>query len=121
MDIDRIQSGDDFVKAIKAVLDQTGAVLVVMGRIWNLADVTGKRRLDDQEDYVRLEIMTALSEDIQVIPVLVQGAEMPKKEDLPPELRSLLQFNAAVLADERWGWDTQRLAKILELDVPGSL
>lgn len=121
IDIDQIQGGDNFVSAIKSTLDQTGAVLAVIGRSWTVGDEAGKRRLDDPDDYVRREIVSAFAANIPVIPVLVQQARMPQQEALPVELKSLVQLNAVVVSDERWGSDIKRLAKILELDVPGSV
>lgn len=122
MDIDRIKGGENFVKAIESVLELTGAMLVVIGKDWlTVNDETGRRRLDDPRDLVRLEIATALSNNLLLIPVLVQGARMPTEEALPPELKELVHMNAVLASDERWGPDIKRLAKILELDVPGSL
>lgn len=122
MDIDRIQGGDNFVQAIRNTLEVTGVVLVVIGRNWlAISEEDNRPRLDNPEDYVRLEIASALSASIQVIPVLVEGARMPQEGVLPANLKTLAQLNAVLISDERWASDTNRLAKILELDVPGSI
>ena len=121
IDIDRIKGGENFVKAIEGVLDSTAAMLVVIGTDWLTVSGEKGRRLDDPQDYVRLEIMTALEKGLPIIPVLVAGARMPSEAALPPELRSLAHMNAVLASDERWGSDTRRLAAILELDVKGSL
>jgi hypothetical protein len=65
-------------------------------------DKDGRRRLDSPEDFVRLEIAAALRRDIAVIPVLVQGAAMPSKQELPPDLQALAWRNAAELRHTRW-------------------
>ncbi|MGO8955161.1 MAG: tetratricopeptide repeat protein [Rhodomicrobium sp.] len=54
----------------------------------------GARRLDDLKDWVRLEIERALARGLTVIPVLVEGAYMPKAEDLPDTLKPLVDRHA---------------------------
>jgi hypothetical protein len=72
-------------------------LLALIGKNWlHAADKDGRRRLDSPEDFVRLEIAAALRRDITVIPVLVQGAAMPGKEELPPDLQASAWRNALV-------------------------
>ena len=95
MDIDAIGPGVDFARLIDETIDTVEAVIVVIGQEWlSSADADGSRRLDDPEDLVRQEISVALARDVLVIPVLVQGAVLPKPEDLPPELVGLTRHNA---------------------------
>ena len=56
----------------------------------------------------------ALARDVLVIPVLVQGAVLPKPEDLPPELVGLTRHNAFEVSDARWNYDADRLVHALE-------
>ena len=72
------------------------ALLAVIGPTWlSIKDDAGQRRLDDPEDYVRLEIATALGRaDVLVIPVLVGPTSMPAAADLPKPLASLAECNA---------------------------
>jgi hypothetical protein len=83
------------------VLRQCESMVVVIGPRW--ATVEGKhggRRLFDSRDWVRHEVETALRRrDVQVLPVLVAGAEMPAPEDLPESLRTLPDLNAIDLSD----------------------
>ncbi len=76
MDVSTIESGVDFGEAIERAVGSCVACVVVIGKHW-LIDETGRRRLDKPEDFVRLEIATALKRNIRVIPVLVSGATMP--------------------------------------------
>ena len=72
-------------------------------------------RLADPEDFVRLEVETALRRtDVTPIPVLVAGARMPNREDLPPELRPITRRNALELSDQRWRYDVGRLISTLD-------
>src|SRR5262245_36798820 len=77
-DLEAIESGMDFERAILDALRAATVVLAVIGRAWvSAVAATGSRRLDDPADYVRREIETALAEGIDVIPVLIEGAAMP--------------------------------------------
>jgi TIR domain-containing protein len=79
MDVDAVKPGENFVEAIDRALAASNVLLVIMGPSWlAIADKQGRRRLDDPEDIVRLEIEAALSRDFLVVPVLVEGATMPK-------------------------------------------
>ena len=115
MDIDAIGPGVDFARVIDETIDTIEAVIVVIGQEWlSSADADGNRRLDDPEDLVRQEISVALARDVLVIPVLVQGAVLPKPEALPPELAGLARHNAFEVSDARWNYDADRLVKALE-------
>jgi quercetin dioxygenase-like cupin family protein/flagellar biosynthesis GTPase FlhF len=93
MDIDNIPFGIDFREHIKAELGNSNVVLVIIGLRW-LND-GGARRIDNENDLVRIEIETALGRGIPVIPILVDGATMPLLEELPNSLRDLVFRNAA--------------------------
>src|SRR5215469_13294202 len=78
MDVDNLDPGVDFVEAIEASVGSCEVLIAVIGKRWLVAsDDEGRRRLDSQDDFVRLEIATALRRKIRVIPVLVDGAVMP--------------------------------------------
>jgi hypothetical protein len=69
-------------------------LLAVIGRKWLSAqDDEGKRRLDNPDDFVRIEIATALRRNIRVIPILLDGATVPKANELPEELKELALRN----------------------------
>ena len=115
MDIDTIEPGIDFVDIIEAAVGCCEVLIVMIGRDWlTLADATGRRRLDNPSDFVRLEVATALERDIRIIPVLVEDAIMPRPEDLPPELALLTRRNAIELSDGRWSFDVDRLIQTIE-------
>jgi TIR domain len=116
MDIDTIEPGIDFVEIIRKAVGCCEVLIVMIGRNWlTLADGTGRRRLDNPNDFVRLEIGSALVRDeIRIIPVLVEGAVMPRPEDLPPDLALLTRRNAIELSDARWAFDVDRLLQTIE-------
>jgi len=110
MDVDGIAPGRDFRKVIEETLTQCDVLLGVMGRNWlDIKDEGGKRRLDNESDFVRLEIASALRRDIPVIPVRVQGATVPKPDSLPADLKDFSYRNAVELTHERWNSDVQLL------------
>ena len=114
LDIETIDPGTDFVQALHASLQETAAVLVVIGPRWATARAAdGTRRLDDANDFVRLEVAAALSRKIPVVPVLVQGATMPRAEDLPTPLASLATRQAATLDHAEFHDDAERLCQRL--------
>ena len=123
-DVDTIKPGVDFEQKIKTELDNSDAVLVLIGNQWlGIKDANGNRRLDDPHDYVRLEVETALSKNIAVIPVLLQGVPMPSGNELPEKLYDLSRRNAIKLSDEHWNSDLSMLTAILKnvLGISGSL
>ena len=121
-DVTDIGYGDDFEQAIDRKLSESGAVVVLIGDKWSsLTNREGKRRLDDPGDYVSREIVAALQSGVPVIPVLIGDADMPRKDELPEKLRALTLRNAMTITDERWELDMTRLAKVLAIDVPGSV
>ncbi len=92
MDIDDIAPGLDFVDVMNQQVSKCDVLISVIGRSWLAAtDETGRRRLDDPEDFVRLEIESALAQKKRVIPVLVNDAKMPKLTELPELLRPFAQ------------------------------
>jgi hypothetical protein len=112
VDIDTIEPGEDFVTVIENAVGSCEILIAVMGQKWLSAGGTG--RLDNPNDFVRLEIATALRRDIRVIPVLVQRASMPKPQDLPEDLVKLTRRNAIELSDSRWQTDVDQLIDVME-------
>jgi len=111
-DIDNIEPGEDFVKVIENAVGSCDILLAVIGRNW--LSPNGSGRLNNPNDFVRLEIATALRRDIRVIPVLVQRASMPKPEDLPDDLDNFTRRNAVELTDLRWQSDVEQLISVME-------
>jgi uncharacterized membrane protein HdeD (DUF308 family) len=97
MDIDSIPYGLDFRKHIKETLKRCDVMLAVIGPGWAALSNDGQSRLVDEADWVRIEIETALAKDIPVIPVLLNGAPMPKVRDLPETMQDLAFRQAAPL------------------------
>ena len=115
IDVDNIPPGEDFVRMLESQVAQCDALLAVIGHSWlNATDERGSRRLDDPNDFVRIEIESALKQGKRVIPVLVHEARMPRPDELPEAIRPLATRNAVRLTHERFRADTQGLVKALQ-------
>ena len=111
-DVDNIELGENFVEQITAAVARCEVMLSLIGEDWlDSKDAQGRRRLDNPRDFVRLEIETALQRGVRVIPILVDGAEMPPAESLPESLRPLTERQAVSISPERVEID--RLVKAL--------
>ena len=117
-----IPPGADFGEYITSLVDKCNVVLAIIGPGWlDARDREGERRIDDPEDWVRLEIERALARDgVEVIPVLVDGARLPPREELPESLLALRRRNAFELSDRRWDYDVGQLGKHLDALLRGT-
>jgi len=112
-DVDSIEPGDDFVDQIQSAVASCDVLLALVGRNWTTTTGPGGgRRLDDPEDFVRLEIEAALNRGIRVIPILVDDARMPKATELPPALAPFLRRQAITVSPVTF--DTGRLLRTIE-------
>jgi TIR domain len=115
MDVAGIDPGSDFRKAIDDNVATCGVFLAVIGPHWaTMANDAGKRRLDDANDFVRLEVASALAKNIAVIPVLVHEARMPGPDQMPDAIKDLAYRNSVELTHARWNSDVQLLIKALQ-------
>jgi hypothetical protein len=115
MDIDSIPPGVDFEEHVRDEIEICDVVLVLIGDDWLSATTyEGTRRLDDPDDFVRLEIESALgAARVSLVPVLVEGAAMPRPAELPESIRPMARINAIELSDQRWSSDIERLANVI--------
>ena len=114
-DKESISPGLDWLKEIQQAIGTDAIVLALIGPAWLTArDSGGRRRLESPDDVNRVELEVALSKDVRVMPVLVQGATMPDANELPEAVRALARRNALKLRDDDWKSDVQRLCTALE-------
>lgn len=116
MDVNNIALGRDFREVLRENLASCDLMLVLIGKGWvDAKDQSGRRRLDDPGDFIRLEIGAALKRNIPVTPVLLQGAHMPASERLPEDIKELSFRNGFELSHNRWESDVQEMIKRLAL------
>ena len=115
-DSDSIQAGQAWPEQLEAAIQGASVVLVVIGPQWaDARDRSGRQRLEDPQDWVRLEVEKALASDqAQVVPVLVDGATMPAASALPDSLRPLTEHQAFALTVEKWSSDLDALVASIQ-------
>ncbi len=115
MDVE-LAPGVDFIEQITGAVAACHVLIVVMGPRWaTVENEDGTPRIADPDDFVRLEVETALQRPgVTPIPVLVAGARMPNRDDLPVGLRAITRRNALELSDQRWHYDVGRLISTLD-------
>ena len=94
IDVD-MRAGVKFPSVLEKRLSECKVMLALIGPDWlNARDEAGNRRLDNPDDWVRLEIARALQRNITVIPVRVNGTPLPTRASLPDDIRGLLDHQA---------------------------
>jgi hypothetical protein len=109
MDVDDITPGQPFDEVIRSAVGESQVLLVLIGRRWAGEAASGASRLHDPGDLVRAEIEAGLSRGLRIIPVLLDGASMPRENELPDSLRPLAGRHALELVNSRFAGDLQRL------------
>ena len=119
MDVEGIEPGVDFVEALEQAVASCEVLIVIIGAEWLATDSARKRRLDDPKDFVHIETAAALARHIRVVPVLVDGAVMPREEELPADLAPLARRQAVELSHKHWDATSAELIRTLERVLDG--
>lgn len=115
MDVDSIPLGVNFNKVLVEEVAKCDVLLAVIGPDWlDARDEKGHRRLDNPDDFVRIEIGTALKRGIPVIPILLQGTRVPKADQLPNDLKELALRNGLDVRHASFSEDMERLIRGLK-------
>jgi TPR repeat protein len=115
-DVDNIPPGLDFVDILSERVGQCDALIAVIGKNWASSRyLDDQPRLEDPHDFVRIEIEAALARKIRVIPILVDGATMPRPDDLPDSLKKLTRRQGIEISHTRFDSDVERLTRALSL------
>jgi TIR domain len=115
MDVDSIEPGLDFHDAIIDAVGTCDVLVALIGRQWlNATDEHGRPRLHDPDDLVALEITTALDRGIRVIPVLIDGATPPRRNELPHVLAHLARRHTVRIDHATFTGDVSTLTTALE-------
>ncbi len=118
IDVERIDSGEDFARVIETTMRACDVCIVVVGKRWlTAADQYGMRRLDKSDDWVRIEVGAALTRSVRVIPVLVDDAALPPPEALPGDLARLPSLQAYQIHHLTFHQDVDRLIAKIRLAV----
>jgi hypothetical protein len=113
MDVDAIPMGMDFRNVLEVAVRKADVMLVLIGPTWLTSRSEDGRRLDNPNDFVRMEIEYALRADVPVVPVLIDEAAMPQPGQLPESLRQLAYRLAISLSAASLQADFQGLLQFL--------
>ena len=114
-DVDSIEIGQNFPEVIANSVASCDVLLALIGNQWLTAtDESGRRRIEDPNDFLRLEIEAALVRSVLLIPVLVDGAPMPRVEELPASLAGLARRQALRISPTRFEFDIGQLLDQLD-------
>ena len=106
-----IEGGKDWLLELERQVDASAVMLALIGKEWaNIKDERGRRRLDDETDFVRFELAHALRRGTPIVPVLIDGAQMPRPEHLPANIQLLTRLQAMLLRFESFREDSDRIA-----------
>ena len=120
IDVETLEVGDEFGQVIEEKVGFCDALVAVIGPRWlDAVDGTGRRRLDDPDDWVRREIAAALDAGTKVLPVLVDGARLPERRALPAAVARLADHQVLDLRTDRFDRDADRLIAALEALLRG--
>jgi hypothetical protein len=112
MDIDTIPLGSDFHEVLGEEVGRCGVLLAVVGPQWLIiTKEDGSRRLEDPNDFVRIEIAAALARGIPVVPILLDGTKIPKAAELPDNIRGLSSRHGLEVRAATFHSDVEKLIK----------
>jgi TIR domain len=119
IDIDNMPRGRYFREHLKKTLDKVDVVLAIIGPSWLAVNPETQRpRLEDENDWVRIEISTALARpDVLVIPVAVDGASIPRPEQLPQDLKNLAFRSGFVFRNDDFSRNLERPPSYCSLNL----
>jgi TIR domain len=119
LDHDSMYPGDDYPPMIRAALAGCKVLIAIIGPNWlSAADSGGVRLIHRQRDWVRREIADALADGIRVVPLLIRGAALPDREDLPGEIQRLTRMQARDLSFRELGKSARELVEELARTAP---
>jgi hypothetical protein len=110
LDAQDIEPGIDFIDKIERTIGSCGVFILLIGNNW-FGNPDGSTKLGDKNDFITLEIKSAIKQKILIIPVLVDGAQVPKEETLPPSLQLLTHINALEIRHSDFDYGISKLAK----------
>ncbi len=114
-DFNTIKPGEDYRQVIGGALKKCHVLLVIIGKNWlNSKDERGLQRLQNPEDLLRIEIETALSRNIRVVPILFDNITMPSKEMLPETLWPLALRQSLQVTETNFDYDIKHLAEAIK-------
>lgn len=101
MDFDSIKAGTDFRVVLSEKIEDADIMLAIIGGNWLQQSTPANKDNEGMNDYVRIELETAINKDIKIIPVLVDGASMPTPDQMGTTLEKISYLHATNLNSGR--------------------
>lgn len=119
-DVYSVRRGQNFRDAMARSINRCKVYLIVMGPEWvSVKDDEGGRRIDNEDDNVRIELETAMArKELPIIPLFVGGAKMPRKEELPEALKGFVYYNGMRIGTGR-DYDRDIADLVMEIEGHG--
>lgn len=108
MDVVEARPGRIFPEVIKSEVVSCDYFLALIGHHWF------SNENEPGPDYVLLEIQWALETKRAIIPILVDGANMPSAASLPPEIRQFANYEAFAIRSESFSDDVNELLTVID-------
>lgn len=120
MDVDSVPLGRKFGHILRDAVEKCHVLLPIIGPRWlDTCDEQGNRRLNNKDDWVRIELAAALQRGIPLVPILVGNAAFPKAAELPKDIKELVDYNGLFVRHESFDSDINKLIRhIKALDLP---
>ena len=113
-DLERMPNSENVRKLIDDSVRQCRVMLVIIDKKWlDIKDSSGQRRLDREDDLVRLEISAGLKYGLNVIPVLLRGTPMPRVSELPESIQELVTRNPVLIGSNSFNPDFKKLIEVI--------
>jgi len=110
LDVQDIKPGADFIHKIETTISSCKAFILLIGKTW-MTSTSGRTKLGDEKDVVTQEILSALRQDVPMIPVLVNGATMPDFDSLSPQLQIIRRLNILEIRHADFDYGMNRLVE----------
>ncbi|MDX2263703.1 MAG: hypothetical protein NW215_01845 [Hyphomicrobiales bacterium] len=115
LDTSELEGGDHWPSKLEREVDASSSMAVLIPAGWaDVLNEKGERRLDNPNDFVRFEIARAFMRNIPVLPILIDGAEVPAPAALPTNLIGLTALQAMLLRSESFDDDAGKIGKRLK-------
>ncbi|HEV2956333.1 MAG TPA: 4a-hydroxytetrahydrobiopterin dehydratase [Xanthobacteraceae bacterium] len=118
IDTENIRDADVWAARVQDALDQAAIVVIVIGKSWlSISDEVGRRRIDLTDDWVRREIEASIVQGKKVLPLLIDGADLPDRNALPESVGRLVDFQARRIATTNIAKDIADLVKAIGVEL----
>lgn len=118
-DATSLEAGHDFRQELRRRLERCTVLVVIIGPCWLTArDDSGRRRLDNPADYVRMEIEESLNRKIRVIPITLNDVRLPLSDELPVEIADLAHRQSRIFRSRHYDSDFDQITSIIDEEIP---